>query len=382
MSLNGRKSKINNNILIIGGVGSGKTILHQCNSSYVFADLGGKLLRENGKQLEEQGYVIKVLNLIDKGRSDHYNPFKYIRNDYDVTKMISNIILNTTPKERAGEAPFWEQIEFVYLQATFFYVFYEYPLEKRNIYEVIELLRKDKVGEDDEKSKLYRMMFDLPQNHIARMKYKKVVTDGQIQRVFTNAIYRLEVFENEQIKNILSDDNIDINFTGRNGDKRIKTALFCVVPEFDKTYNFLVGMFFTQIFRELCYQADATGHLPISVSLWMDGFINAAFPKDFLSYLATMRSKEIYCKIIIQDLVQLKALFKTEWEIAVESCDTLVYLGGTDESTHKYISKMLGMNISMREIKTADEVHEMPNEKCIVFIRGEKSIYDFKYKYF
>lgn len=416
MSLDTRKTRINNNLIIIGGAGTGKSMyevtpnMHQCNSTYIFTDPKGELLRENGKYLKEQGYIIKVLNLIDKEHSDHYNPFKYIRKDDDITRLITNLISNTTPKGQGAKDPFWEKAECMYLQAAFFYVYYEYPPEKRSFGGILELLRKEKVTEEGEESELHELMFDLPEAHPARIQYEKVVTGAAdtIRSILISAHSRLAAFENEQLKEMLSEDDIDIPFLGigRNGDQETKTALFCVIPDSDKTYNFVVGMLYTQIFQELYFQADFNfnGRLPIPVCLWMDEFANVALPDDFCSLLSTMRSREIYCSIIIQNLAQIKALFEKTWETITGNCDALVYLGGMEQSTHKYISEMLGKwtidkkttgeskgksgsssrnyDVLGRELMTADEVRKMPNEKCIAFIRGQDPIYDFKYKTF
>lgn len=416
MSLDTRKTRINNNLIIIGGAGTGKSMyevtpnMHQCNSTYIYTDPKGELLRANGKFLKEQGYIVKVLNLIDMAHSDHYNPFKYIRKDADVTRLITNLIANTTPKGQSSKDPFWDKAECMFLQAAFFYVYYEYPPENRNFQGVLDLLRKEKVCEDDEESELHEMMFALPENHPARIQYEKVVTGAAdtIRSILITANSRLAAFENEQIMELLSDDDMDIPFLGigRNGDQQTKTALFCVIPDSDKTYNFVVGMLYTQIFQELYYQADFNfgGRLPIPVCFWMDEFANVALPDDYCSLLSTMRSREIYCSIIIQNLAQIKALFEKTWETITGNCDALVYLGGMEQSTHKYISEMLGKwtidkrttgeskgksgsssknyDVLGRELMTSDEVRKMPNEKCIAFIRGQDPIYDFKYKTF
>ena len=226
-----------------------------------------------------------------------------------------------------------------------------------------------------------------------------------IRSIIISANSRLAKLENKQVMKLLSKDDLNLAElgTGVNADGRTKTALFCVIPDSDKSYNFIIGLLYTQIFQELYYQADFNygGRLPIHVTFLLDEFANVALPDDFCSLLSTMRSREISSVIIIQNLAQIKALFKDTWETITGNCDTTVYLGGNEQSTHEYISKLLGkmtidkkssgetkgrqgsssknIDVLGREILTPDEVRMMDNKKCLVFIRGLNPVIDNKY---
>lgn len=419
MSIDTRKTRLNNNALYIGGAGTGKTMFAvtpntlQCLSTYIFTDSKGELLRDNAYYLKSKGYTIKVLNLINMLQSDGYNPFCYIRSETDIIKLITNLIANTTPKKAMKGDPFWEKSEAMYLQALFLYVWLEYPKQnkKPNFRGVMELINMAEVPEDEgEQSELDKLIYALDNKHPALIAYNKVRRGAAdtIRSIIISANSRLAFLENPEVLDILDDDEMDIPFlgTGVRNDKTKKTALFCVIPDNDKSYNFIVGMLYTQIFQELYYQADFkySGRLPIPVMFWMDEFANVALPEDFCSLLSTMRSREISCNIIIQNLAQIKTLFKDSWETITGNCDVLVYLGGNEQSTHKYISEMLGKwtidkrttgeslgrngsssrnyDVLGRELMTPDEVRKIPNEKCLIFIRGQDPIYDLKYKTF
>lgn len=417
MSLDAKKTMLNKNILCVGGAGSGKTSFlvknnaYQCNETYIFTDPKGELLRDIGGYLREHGYVIKVLNLIEMDKSNCYNPFSYIREEADVIKLITNLIANTTPKGSMSQDPFWEKAESLFLQALFYFVWMEYPRETRNFNSVMELLGKAKVDDDGEKSELdiimERLALSKGEDHPAYMQYKKCINGAgdTVRSIIVSANARLAYLENNKLKRILDHDEMDIaSFgVGRNGDKKTKTALFCCIPDNHKSYNFIVGMLYTQIFQELYYQADFVygGELPIPVSFWMDEFANVALPDDYTSLVSTMRSRNISSIIIIQNLAQIKALFKDTWETITGNCDILLYLGGNEQSTHKYISEELGKwtidkrstgetlghqghasrneDVLGRELMTPDEVRKMSNRKAICLIRGEDPVLDYKY---
>lgn len=420
ISVDTRFTRLNNNVLAIGGAGTGKSklfvapnIMQNLDCTYIFTDPKGELYRENAAYLAHQGYRIKVLNLVDFVQSDGYNPFAYIRTDEDVVKLITNLIANTTPKGAQSQDPFWEKAEGMYLQALFYYVWKEAPKQEKtpNFAGVLELLNKARIPEDeDELSELDELMYALEEDHIALLTYNKVrrgATDT-VRSIIISANSRLAYLQNPEILRILDHDEMDIPGlgTGQDFDGNTKTALFCVIPDNDKSYNFIVGLLYTQIFQELYFQADFNygGRLPVPVMLWMDEFANVALPDDFCSLLSTMRSREISCNIIIQNLAQIKALFKDTWETVTGNCDVLVYLGGNEQSTHKYISELLGKwtidkrssgesfgshgsasrnyDVLGRELMTPDEVRKIPNEKCIVFIRGLDPVYDLKYRTF
>ena len=363
--------------------------------------------------LKKNGYNVKVLNLIDMAKSDGYNPFRYIREENDVVKLVTNIISNTTPKETAPSDPFWEKSESMFLQALFYYVWLEMPPNRKNFQSVLELLSEAEVDAKGNDSKLTKKMKQLAktsklkQNHPAYKQYMKVIRGAgdTVRSIIISANSRLALLENPQILRILSKDDLHLEELGIgvNGDKHTRTALFCIIPDSDKSYNFIVGMLYTQLFQELYFQADFKndGKLPIQVTLIMDEFANVALPDDFCSLLSTMRSRRISSIIIIQNLAQIKALFKDTWETITGNCDTLVYLGGNEKSTHQYISEMLGKStidkrstgetrgvhgsasrnydVLGRELMTPDEVRNMSNKKCLIFIKGFNPIFDDKY---
>lgn len=421
MSLNFRKLKLNGNILICGGSGAGKTFYevkpnlmqmpHHC--SFICTDPKGEILRSCGQMLKENGYRVKVINLLEMDKSDSYNPFSYIREETDIVKLITNLISNTTPKGSTPSDPFWEKAEGLFLQAIFYYVWLEEKPSKRNFETVLKLLGEAEVAEQGKPSKLdIRMKFleessPLGTNHPAVKQYNKCMRGAgdTVRSIIISANSRLAFLENKQVLRMLSKDELNLAELGIgvNGDGETKTALFCVIPDSDKSYNFIIGMLYTQIFQELYYQADFNcgGRLPIHVTFMLDEFANVALPDDYCSLLSTMRSREISSIIIIQNFAQLKALFKDTWETVPGNCDTFIYLGGNEQSTHKYVSELLGkgtidkkssgetkgkqgsssrnFDVLGRELFTPDEVRKLDNRKCLIFIRGFDPIMDNKY---
>ena len=420
MSTDTAVTKLNNNMLVIGGSGAGKTfyivkpnIMQMMpKGSFIATDPKGELLRATGSMLKKNGYNVKVLNLIDMAKSDCYNPFRYIRTENDVIKLVTNIISNTTPKESAPTDPFWEHAESMLLQALFYYVWLEMPTNQKNFQSVLKLLSEAEVNDKKESLLTARMkkLLDtspLGEQHPAYRQYMKVVRGAgdTVRSIIISANSRLALMENPHILRILSKDDLAIEELGigtkRNRKKR--TALFCVIPDSDKSYNFIVGMLYTQLFQELYYQADFKfgGKLPIDVTLMLDEFANVALPDDFCSLLSTMRSRRISAIIIIQNLAQIRALFKETWETITGNCDTLVYLGGNEKSTHDYISELLGKatidkrstgetrgihgsasknyDVLGRSLMNPDEVRNMDNKNCLVFIKGFNPIFDEKY---
>ena len=421
MSTDTSVTGLNNNMLVIGGSGAGKTFFivkpnimqMMLNNSFIATDPKGEIARATANMLKKNGYNVKVLNLIDMAKSDGYNPFRYIREENDVVKLVTNIISNTTPKETAPTDPFWEKSESMFLQALFYYVWLEMPPNRKNFQSVLELLSEAEVDAKGNDSKLTKKMKQLAktsklkQNHPAYKQYMKVIRGAgdTVRSIIISANSRLALLENPQILRILSKDDLHLEELGIgvNGDKHTRTALFCIIPDSDKSYNFIVGMLYTQLFQELYFQADFKndGKLPIQVTLMMDEFANVALPDDFCSLLSTMRSRRISSIIIIQNLAQIKALFKDTWETITGNCDTLVYLGGNEKSTHQYISEMLGKStidkrstgetrgvhgsasrnydVLGRKLMTPDEVRNMSNKKCLIFIKGFNPIFDDKY---
>ena len=421
MSLDTRHTKLNNNVLIIGGSGAGKTFYevkpnlmqmpHHC--SFICTDPKGEILRSCGQMLKDNGYRVKVINLVEMDQSDCYNPFSYLREETDVVKLITNLIANTTPKGSTPTDPFWEKAEGLFLQAIFYYVWLEEKPEKRNFQTVLKLLGEAEVTQQgmpsrlDVRMKLLEEISPLGEAHPAVKQYNKCMRGAgdTIRSIIISANSRLAYLENSKVLRLLSRDDLNLAELGigAGGDGETRTALFCVIPDSDKSYNFIIGMLYTQIFQELYYQADFHfgGRLPIHVTFMLDEFANVALPDDYCSLLSTMRSREISSVIIIQNMAQIKALFKDTWETIPGNCDTLIYLGGNEQSTHKYVSELLGKStidkrssgetlgrqgsssrnydVLGRELMTQDEARKFDNRKCLIFIRGFDPIVDDKY---
>ncbi|MBO1695208.1 type IV secretory system conjugative DNA transfer family protein [[Clostridium] symbiosum] len=293
MRMDTRKTKLNLNMLVIGGSGAGKTFffvkpnlmqLNQC--SYIITDPKGEILKSCGGFLKNHGYVVKVLNLLDMEESDCYNPFFYIRKEADIVKLITNLIANTTPKNSQSNDPFWEKAESLYLQALFYYVWLECPKSEQNFSMVLKLLGEAEVRDDGSPSDLDRRFKRLERkkgaNHPALKQYYKVIRGAAdtVRSIVISANSRLAFLENPQILRILSRDDMNIPEigAGKNGDEKTRTALFCVIPDSDKTNNAIVGLLYSQIFQELYYQADFMygGRLPVHVTFMMDEFANGA----------------------------------------------------------------------------------------------------------
>lgn len=411
IGLDGKKHRRNLNTIIIGGSGAGKTRFYgkpnimQCNTSFVTLDPKGEILRDTGYLLEKEGYVIKVMDLINMNKSHCYNPFEYIHDDKDVLKLITNLIRNTTPKGSQTNDPFWEKSETALLEGLCLFLLHEAPKEEQNFTMVMEMIAAADVREDDEYyiSPLDRLFNDLQRekpNSLAVKQYNiyKQAAGKTAKSILISVGVRLAAFNLESIASITSTDELDLEKVGER-----KTAIFAVIPDNDSTFNFLVGMLYTQLFQTLYYQADIVhgGELPVPVHFLMDEFANVALPDEFDKLLSTMRSRQIFVSIIIQNLAQIKTLYKDAWESIVGNCDELYYLGGNEQSTHKFISEYLGKetldtntygkssgksgsystNYQQvgRELLTADEVRLLDNDYALLFIRGERPIFDKKY---
>lgn len=411
IGLDGKKHRRNLNTIVIGGSGAGKTRFYgkpnimQCNTSFVTLDPKGEILRDTGYLLEKEGYVIKVMDLINMNKSHCYNPFEYIHDDKDVLKLITNLIRNTTPKGSQTNDPFWEKSETALLEGLCLFLLHEAPKEEQNFTMVMEMIAAADVREDDEYyiSPLDRLFNDLQRekpNSLAVKQYNiyKQAAGKTAKSILISVGVRLAAFNLESIASITSTDELELEKVGER-----KTAIFAVIPDNDSTFNFLVGMLYTQLFQTLYYQADIVhgGELPVPVHFLMDEFANVALPDEFDKLLSTMRSRQIFVSIIIQNLAQIKALYKDAWESIVGNCDELYYLGGNEQSTHKFISEYLGKetldtntygkssgksgsystNYQQvgRELLTADEVRLLDNDYALLFIRGERPIFDNKY---
>ena len=411
IGLDGRKHRRNLNTLVCGGSGAGKTRffakpnLCQANSSYVVLDPKGELLVSTGKLLEAKGYSIRVLDLINMDRSHCYNPFVYLRDDNDIQRLVTNLFKNTTPKGSQSQDPFWDQAATMLLLALVFYLHYEAPPEEQNFPMVMEMIRAGDVREDDDTYKsaldiLFERLEMRNPEHIA-LKYYRNYHSGSgktLKSIQITLISRLEKFNLDSLASITQNDELELWSLGEQ-----KTAIFAVIPDNDSSFNFLVGMLYTQLFQQLYHQADFIhgGRLPVPVHFLMDEFANVALPDEFDKLLSTMRSREISVSIIIQNLAQLKALFEKQWESIVGNCDEFLYLGGNEQSTHEYVSKLLGKEtidtntygrskgrngsystnwqLAGRELMTPDEVRMLDNRSALLFIRGERPLEDFKY---
>jgi len=414
VSLNSRKHLRNLNVLVVGGSGSGKTRSYakpnvmQANTSLVVLDPKGEILRDNGYLLEAKGYEIKVLNLIEMQKSHCYNPFIYLHDDNDVQKLVTNIFKNTTPKDSKGapQDPFWDNAAMMLLMALVFYLHYEAPPDEQNFPMVMEMIQAGEVKEDNED---YRSPLDLlferlemkNPEHIA-LKYYRSYHSGSgktLKSIQITLISRLEKFNLSSLAGITQTDEMELQKLGEQ-----KTAVFAVIPDNDSSFNFLVGLLYTQLFQQLYYSADSLhgGRLPVHVHFVMDEFANVALPDEFDKLLSTMRSREISVSIIIQNLAQLKALFEKQWESIIGNCDEFLYLGGNEYSTHEYVSKLLGKETidtntfgqskgrqgsytknwqqTGRELMTPDEVRMLDNNYALLFIRGERPVMDHKYR--
>ncbi len=411
VGLDGRRHRRNLNTLVCGGSGAGKTRffakpnLCQANSSYVVLDPKGELLRDTGNLLSAKGYDIKVLDLINMEKSHCYNPFVYLRSDNDIQRLVTNLFKNTTPKGSQSQDPFWDQAATMLLLALIFYLHYEAPPEEQNFPMVMEMIRAGEVREDDETYKsaldiLFERLEMRNPEHIA-LKYYRSYHSGSgktLKSIQITLISRLEKFNLESLASITQNDELELWSIGEK-----KTAVFAIIPDNDSSFSFLVGMLYTQLFQQLYYQADVIhgGRLPVHVHFLMDEFANVALPDEFDKLLSTMRSREISVSIIIQNLAQLKALFEKQWESIVGNCDEFLYLGGNEQSTHEYVSKLLGKEtidtnsygqskgrngsystnwqLAGRELMTPDEVRMLDNRYALLFIRGERPVEDLKF---
>lgn len=412
MGLDGRKHRRNLNILVVGGSGAGKTRFYakpnvmQANTSFVVLDPKGEILRDTGELLQEKGYDIRVLDLINTEKSHGFNPFSYLRDEKDVLKLVSNLIRNTTPKGASSNDPFWERAETALLEAMILYLMSEAPSYEQNFPMVMEMLNAAEVREEDESyasilDELFERLSMREPEHLAVKQYHifKMAAGKTAKSILISLGVRLEKFNIPQVASFMCHDELGIRSLGER-----KTALFAIIPDSDSSLNFIIGMMYSCIFQELYFIADHVhgGRLPVHVHCVMDEFANVALPDEFDKLLATMRSREISVSIIIQNIAQLKALFEKQWESIIGNCDTFLYLGGNESSTHKLISesylgketidtntygKSTGRSgnystnyqISGRELLTQDEVRMLDNRYALLFIRGERPLQDEKY---
>lgn len=412
MSLNSRQHLRNLLQIVVGGSGAGKSRnvvkpnVYEANASYIVTDPKGELAASAIPLLLREGYSVKVFDLVDPERSDCYNPFRYIRSDADVLKLIANFIKNTTPKNAHSNDPFWEKSETALDSALMLYLLHEAPPQDQTMEMMLYMLENGaaKEGDGDHVSALdllFQALEEENPNHIAVRQYKvfKQAPSETAMSILISAAVRLAPFALPEIQRITATDEMELE---RMGER--KQAIFCIIPDSnDVSLNFLVGMLYTQAFQELYFQADKVhgGSLPVPVRLMFDEFANVSLPDGYERLQATMRSRNVMATIILQNISQLKALFKDSWEGIIGNADAFIYLGGNEQSTHKYVSELLGKQTIQtktstqskgrngsysqnfqqagRELLLPDEVRMLDNKKAIVLIRGEAPVIDDKY---
>lgn len=412
IGLNAKKHRRNLNTLVIGGSGAGKTrffckpnLMQCCRNSYFVLDPKGEIVRDVGELLSQKEYEVRVLDLISMEKSHCYNPFVYLQSDNDIQRLVTNLFKATTPKGSQSNDPFWDTSASMLLSALVYYLHYEAPEDEQNFAMVMEMLRAGAIEneEDSRPTPLDYLFADLEMDrpdHIA-LKYYRSYHAGSaktLKSIQITLAARLEKFNLESLAALTCTDELDLASMGEK-----KVALFAIIPDNDSSFNFLVSILYTQLFQQLFFSADHIhgGALPIPVHFLMDEFANVSLPDDFDKILSVMRSRGVSVSIILQNLAQLKALFEKQWESIVGNCDEFLYLGGNEQSTHKYVSELLGKStidtntygkssgrsgnystnyqISGRELLTPDEVRMLDNQYAILFIRGERPVLDFKY---
>ena len=399
-------------MLVIGGSGAGKSrsyaipnALNCGNCSMVICDPKSEILRKTGGALKANGYEVRVFDLLSPDTSFCYNPLAYVRDDKDVLRLIETLIQSTTPPGAQSTDPFWTKSETALLQALVLYLMHEAPPEEQNFSMIMEMLGSAQVKEDDEEYQspldiLFERLEMRNPESIAVKQYAiyKQAAGKTAKSILISVGVRLAAFNLPQIAKLTNTDELDLSSMGER-----KVALFCCIPDADTSLNYLVGMIYSQLFQTLYYMADRVhgGALPVPVNCIMDEFPNVSLPNEFEKILATCRSRSIYCSIIIQNMSQLKALFKDSWESLVGNCDEFLYLGGNEKETHKYVSELLGKETidtntygqtkgrsgsysvnfqqSGRELLTPDEVRLLDNRKAVLLVRGERPILDEKY---
>lgn len=412
IGVDGYKHKHNTNVLVVGGSGAGKTRTYavpnvlEAGCSMVITDPKGEILRKTGGFLKRAGYEVRVFDLLNPDASFCYNPFRYVRDDKEVLQLITNLIQNTTPPHAQSYDPFWEKSETALLQALMLYLLHEAPPEEQNFGMVMELLGSAQVKEKDENFEspldiLFERLAMRDPESIAVKQYGiyKQAAGKTAKSILVSVGVRLAAFNLPQIARLTMTDELHLDDLG---ERRV--ALFCCIPDSDKSLNYLVGMVYTQLIQTLFYQADRVhrGRLPVPVHCLMDEFPNISLPKDsFQSALATMRSRGIFCSIIVQNIAQLKSMYKDSWESLVGLCDEFLYLGGNEQGTHKYVSELIGKETvettsrslsrgrsgssstshqqTARDLMTPDEVRLLSNDKALLFVRGERPVMDWKY---
>lgn len=410
LGLDTHKHRRSLNVLVIGGSGAAKTRsfvlpnILTANTNYVITDPKSEVLLATGGYLKEQGYDVRVLNLVNLEQSDGYNPFCYLRDEKDVLKLVNNLIQSTTPKGSHESDPFWTKAETALLQAIILMLFQEAPEYEQNFSMVMRVLEYAEVREEDEGhvsplDLLFESIERRKPDSVAVRQYKvfKLAAGKTAKSILVSTAVRLAPFNLPQIQALTNHDDMDLYTLGEK-----KVALYAVIPDNDNTLNFLVSLLYAQAFQALYYSADQIHHgpLPRHVRFVLDEFAAMPLP-GFTRELATMRSRSISASVIIQNMAQIKELYKDSWETIPGNCDTILYLGGNESSTHKYVSEMLGkatidtkthgqtkgksgsystnFQMSGRELLTPDEVRKLDNRYALLFIRDASPVMDEKY---
>ena len=410
LGLDTHKHRRSLNVLVIGGSGAAKTRsfvlpnILTANTNYVITDPKSEVLLATGGYLKEQGYDVRVLNLVNLEQSDGYNPFCYLRDEKDVLKLVNNLIQSTTPKGSHESDPFWTKAETALLQAIILMLFQEAPEYEQNFSMVMRVLEYAEVREEDEGhvsplDLFFESIERRKPDSVAVRQYKvfKLAAGKTAKSILVSTAVRLAPFNLPQIQALTDHDDMDLYTLGEK-----KVALYAVIPDNDNTFNFLVSLLYAQAFQALYYSADQIHHgpLPRHVRFVLDEFAAMPLP-GFTRELATMRSRSISASVIIQNMAQIKELYKDSWETIPGNCDTILYLGGNESSTHKYVSEMLGkatidtkthgqtkgksgsystnFQMSGRELLTPDEVRKLDNRYALLFIRGASPVMDEKY---
>ena len=404
------KNARNKNVLVVGGSGSGKTRfwlkpnLLQCHSSYVVTDPKGTIVLECGQAMLKNGYKVKILNTINFKKSMHYNPFAYVHSEKDILKLVTTLMTNTKGEGSGGD-PFWEKSERLLLTALIAYLHYEAPVEEQNFATLLEMLNTMQVLEDDEEYQnpvdlLFEELAKKKPNSFAGRQYKlyKLAAGKTAKSILISCGARLAPFDIQELRDLTMYDELQLDTLG---DK--KTALFLIMSDTDSTFNFLISMVYTQLFNLLCDKADDVygGKLPIHVRCLIDECANIGQIPNLEKLVATIRSREISACLVLQARSQLKAIYKDNADTIVGNMDSQIFLGGSEPTTLKDLSEMLGketidaFNTSDtrgnspsygttfqkmgHELLSRDELAVLDGSKCILQLRGVRPFLSDKY---
>ena len=401
----------NKNVIIIGGSGSGKTRFYvkpqlmQMNCSYCVTDPKGTILVECGKMLKKGGYQIKVLNTINFAKSMHYNPFAYIRSEKDILKLVNTIIVNTKGEGQQSGEDFWVKAEKLYYTALIAYIWYEAPEDEQNFAMLIDLIDASEAREDDENFKnavdlLFDELAEKDPNHFAVRQYAKykLAAGKTAKSILISCGARLAPFDIRELRDLMEYDDLELDTLGER-----KTALFVIISDTDATFNFVVSIMYSQLFNLLCDKADDVynGRLPVHVRMLLDEFANIGQIPQFEKLIATIRSREISASIILQSKSQLKVIYKDNADTIQGNCDTLLFLGGQEQTTLKELAEVLGKETidlfntsdtrgtsqsyglnyqkTGKALMSEDEIAVMDGGKCIMRLRGVRPFFSDKF---